>query len=168
MSKLSRIKELISEFGIGVTTAKLFQTATRGIPYIKYVSGQWKYNAITRWLLTENKDLLKLYNQNQNGDKGEPVGADTPIWMLWWQGIDSAPDVVKLCVRSVKAHKGNRPLILLDESNYEKYVRVPSYYKELYTNGKISRTQFSDILRLNLLYKRGGYGLMLHICLLGI
>lgn len=156
MSRVSRTKELICEFGIGVTAAKLFQAATKNIPHIRYATGQWKYRAITRCLFGENKELLEQLNRNKHTTEWQPIGSDSPVWMLWWQGIDNAPDIVKLCVHSVEAHKGNRPLILLDENNYEEYVCLPSHYKDLYTDGKISRTQFSDILRLNLLYKWGG------------
>lgn len=38
------------------------------------------------------------------GDKSQLIGTDSPVWMLWWQGIEEAPEIVKICMNSVKAN----------------------------------------------------------------
>lgn len=155
MSKIDRIKELIAEFGMDVTAAKLFQAATKKVPYIKYIAGRWKYKAITNFLYRENKTILEEFNSKE-GEKAKRIGMDSPVWMLWWQGIGEAPEIVKICINSVKANIGTRRLILLDQNNYQEYVHVPSKYSRLLEKGQITLTQYSDILRLHLLYQWGG------------
>lgn len=78
------------------------------------------------------------------------------MWVLWWQGIDKAPDIVKICIQSIRKNIGNRNLVILDESNFRDYTNLNPKYENLLNAGAISKTQFSDLLRLNLLYNRGG------------
>lgn len=103
MSKIGRIKELIAEFGVNVTAAKLFQAATKKVPYIRNIAGRWKYKAITNFLYRENGKILTEFNRME-GDKSQLIGTDSPVWMLWWQGIEEAPEIVKICMNSVKAN----------------------------------------------------------------
>lgn len=155
MSKAERVKELIAEFGMSVTAVKLFQSSVKSIPYIKYIAGKWKYKAITDFLYKENSDILAEFNSKKSVELAK-IGAESPVWMLWWQGIDEAPEIVKICIESVKANIGSRPLILLEQKNYREYVQVPQRYNDLLKDEQITRTQYSDILRLNLLYQQGG------------
>lgn len=146
--------ELIQEFGIEVTYAKLFQTCTRKIPKVREFAGKVKYKAITDFLYIENKDLLEAFNSKTHNDTTK-IGNGN-VWVLWWQGLDAAPDIVKICVNSIKKNIGNRKLIILDENNYKDYTNLHPRYEKMLENGVISKTQFSDLLRLNLLYNRGG------------
>ena len=145
---------LIQEFGIEVTFAKLFQTCTRKIPKVREFAGKVKYKAITDFLYIENKDLLEAFNSKTHNDTTK-IGNGN-VWVLWWQGLDAAPDIVKICVNSIKKNIGNRKLIILDENNYKDYTNLHPRYEKMLENGVISKTQFSDLLRLNLLYNRGG------------
>ncbi|MGO5306766.1 capsular polysaccharide synthesis protein [Agathobacter sp. LCP21S3_B2] len=78
------------------------------------------------------------------------------IWVCWWQGIDNAPDIVKVCIDSIKKNAGEHTVILLTEENYKKYVDMPTWVEEKKNKGIISRTHYSDILRLTLLARYGG------------
>lgn len=159
MSKISRTTELLEEFGLIVMAAKLLQTLTRKVPIIKYKTGKIKYKAITDFLYDENKQLIKDFNCTYQDCKkyvNSAIGKDSNVWVLWWQGKDSAPDIVKMCFESIREHIGKRKLVVLDQFNYVDYVSIDKKYVDMIREEKITRTQFSDLLRLNLLYQNGG------------
>lgn len=78
-----------------------------------------------------------------------------PIWVCWLQGMENAPEIVKCCVNSIVANVvGEIHIITYD--NYTDYVELDEYIIEKHRKGIISRTHFSDIIRLALLCKYGG------------
>lgn len=101
--------------------------------------------------------LEKYIHENaQNKDKEK---VSKIIWVFWWQGIESAPAIVKKCVESVCQHKGEGVIVIcLHKDNYKKYVDIPDYIMDKVTR-TISLTAFSDILRFSLLNKYGGWWL---------
>lgn len=78
------------------------------------------------------------------------------IWVCWWQGIDNAPEIVKTCVNSIRRNAGNCEIIFITEVNYKEYVTFPKWVEEKRKAGIISRTIYSDLLRMNLLSRYGG------------
>lgn len=78
------------------------------------------------------------------------------IWVCWWQGIDGAPDIVKKCVQSICISAAPYEVIILDDTNYKSYVSIPEWMEEKRNQGIITRTHFSDFLRLELLAEHGG------------
>lgn len=78
------------------------------------------------------------------------------IWIFWWQGIESAPNLVKGCYRSVIDNFTDWDIVLVTKNNYEQYVEIPLFIIQKLDEGAISLTHFSDILRLELLIKHGG------------
>ena len=46
------------------------------------------------------------------------------IYILWFQGFDNAPDVVKQCVNSWKYHNPDWNVILLDDTNLNTYINL--------------------------------------------
>lgn len=155
MSKLQRAVDLLNEFGIKVMAAKLLQTCTRKIFGIKYLAGKLKYQAITEFLYNENKELIEEFNTTEHLQT-PMIGNESSVWVLWWQGLEQAPDIVKMCIESIRQHIGNRTLMVLSEKNYQEHVTLDNRYLEMVDQGKITRTQFSDLLRLNLLFQQGG------------
>lgn len=80
-----------------------------------------------------------------------------PVWILWLQGFDKAPELVKVCVSSVKkALDKNEYICLLDENNLFNYIDLPDYVIEKWNKGIIDNTHFSDLIRLRLLNVYGG------------
>lgn len=84
------------------------------------------------------------------------IARDAPIWILWWQGIDNAPLVVKQCIRSIKANAENHVIHFIDRNNYFEFCSIPPYIIDKLNKGLITLTHFSDILRLHLLSENGG------------
>ena len=95
-------------------------------------------------------DFKNYYNSSL------PRNRSNKVWVLWLQGMDSAPELVKKCYESLQQNLDNQEIILLTEKNYQNYVEVPKHIQEKITSGIITRTHFSDLLRLELLSKYGG------------
>ena len=77
------------------------------------------------------------------------------VWFFWMQGIEEAPNVVKVCLESLKKNLTDREIVVLDSSNIRDYVDMPEFFIAKYEKGIISQTKFSNLLRLELLIKYG-------------
>lgn len=106
-------------------------------------------------ILVERYGNIKAETNNCNlpFDSGEEK--NTKIWFCWLQGIEDAPDMVKVCLESQKRIFGDR-VVILDDKNYKQWVEVPEYVERKYRKGLIPGALFSDILRLELLIRHGG------------
>lgn len=118
-----------------------------------------------RWKRSSNQRLRTWYHYKHYGylldeyrDAQIPSGKNEgPIWMFWWQGIDSMPPIVHKCYELANRHAPkNHPVKLLTKDNFEEYVRIPKYILDKLANGKITLTHFSDIVRMSLLFEYGG------------
>lgn len=78
------------------------------------------------------------------------------IWIFWWQGKDSMPELVKKCYRSIEENSGDKKVILITKDNVKKYTDISQTIYDKLDNGQITFTHFSDILRANLLKNNGG------------
>ena len=104
------------------------------------------------------KDFELLVNKYKYLFKHEKnIDENSPIWMMWYQGIENAPPLVKSCIQSVIKNKLKHPLYIISKYNLEKYVKLPFYIIEKFNKGIISITHLSDIIRFALLFKYGGY-----------
>ena len=101
------------------------------------------------------KILVHKYDYLNKKEKNIPE--DSPIWVMWYQGIKFAPPLVQACVSSIIKNRAKHPVYILDKYNLEKYIKLPSFISEKFNNRTFSITHFSDIVRLALLYKYGGY-----------
>lgn len=79
------------------------------------------------------------------------------VWVMWFQGMDKAPDIVKKCIKSQQKALPDKNFIFLDENNIDKYVTLPDYIWEKKKKGIIGNAHFSDLVRNELLIKHGGY-----------
>ncbi len=100
---------------------------------------------------TENTENTKKENiqiqENKNIIK--------KIYMLWYDGFDKAPELVKKCVKSWIYHNPDWEIILLDENNLKNYFDYKDYNID-FSDKKYHQTQISDIIRTILLKKYGG------------
>jgi len=78
------------------------------------------------------------------------------IWVCWLQGFDNAPVLVKKCMESIKKNSAGREVIEINEENLSTFISFPDHIKTKYKKGKITRTHFSDIIRIALLAEYGG------------
>jgi len=103
--------------------------------------------------LNQRASASALNLLNQRSDLNSPSGA--PIWFCWLQGMENAPELVKVCLESLRASI-REDVIVLDAQNYTDYVTLPEYVTRKYKKGIIPPALFSDMLRLELLIRYGG------------
>ena len=73
------------------------------------------------------------------------------IFILWFQGIENAPYVVKKCVESWKYYNPNWDVRILHENNLHKYINIQRIKCK-----KISLSDLSEIIKVMVLHKYGG------------
>lgn len=100
------------------------------------------------------KEIKKeLLNKSQYSD----IVYSNKIWICWFQGIENAPVLVKKCIDSIKKNMPKHEIIILTADNYKSYIEIPEKIELKFKRGYISFAHFSDILRIELLNKYGGY-----------
>lgn len=104
------------------------------------------------------KQIVSLKETGEARDRELPHERGNNIWIYWAQGIENAPDLVKVCVQSVvdRTGGGNYKVTLLSDANLSEYLSLPQFIIEKYQKGKIMRAHFSDLVRIALLNQYGG------------
>ncbi len=113
---------------------------------------------IKRFLENKYTRLIKKYQQFEVNDKTCPPVAqeDYKIYYCWLQGEENLIPLARCCYDSLKMNCGGYKICFIDENNYSDYVDIPEHIIKKFLGGGISRTHFSDILRVNLLERYGG------------
>lgn len=156
--KVNGMKILQDYRRAGVLSFALLQTLLVGISQksleIVRVSVN---NKIMCKLRKEYRYYIEEY-MNTNAEKISkmPKEKSRKVWICWLQGMENAPALVKSCYESIKNNLKDREIIVITEDNYKDYIIFPEHIQRKYENGVISKTHFSDILRLELLIKYGG------------
>lgn len=115
-----------------------------------------KHSTMMKYIENEYKEYLNNYDfKNVKLNDIDDRYRDK-IWVCWWQGLEQSPEIVKKCVDSIIKNSGNYEVILLDENNYRNFVDFPDWIEEKRKKGIISRTHYSDLLRLEILANYGG------------
>lgn len=112
------------------------------------------YKMIKKYLKTMISEVNYVLEKNTN--EIENVDPKSKIWIFWWQGMQTAPAMVKTCVASVYKYAGSHEIVLLSKDNVDTYADIPNWIYQKVEMGFISLTHFADILRAQLLYQHGG------------
>ena len=116
---------------------------------------QAKDHYILKYLNVLLHDVIEKYQFCEyNAPIKEPEKA--VIWVLWWQGEENAPEIVKACIRSIRKNANGHKVIFLSQENYQSYVTLPEMIVKKHNAGVISHAAYSDMIRLSLLSKYGG------------
>ena len=91
------------------------------------------------------------FGQASPGDSGKER-----IFSIWLQGEQSAPDIVKACWCSIRANS-SRELVVLDSVSLGDWIELPPHVTDKWRRGLIKPAHFTDICRVALLYRYGGY-----------
>lgn len=105
------------------------------------------------------KKLSRKYNQliNKPLEKKDYYETSNKVWFAWFQGIENAPEIVKLCYKQLlKNLPEGKEVVLITEENMFNYVELPKFIIDKWKSGVISYAHFSDLLRLQLLISHGG------------
>ena len=81
---------------------------------------------------------------------------DNNIWVCWWQGEKSMPEMVKKCFNSIIRYSNGHPVKLITFENYKDYVQVDHRIVDKVKNGTFKLAHFADLVRLKLLEQYGG------------
>ncbi len=147
---------LLKNFGIVIVILDFLEKFSKNINYKLYKFFHIKHhNYVKKYLKRNYSNIIEKY-KNKKEITNNSIDSNGTIWVFWWQGLENAPDVVKLCISNMNKYIKNREICILTKENYKKYVDLPDYIIEKLTNKRISITAFSDILRIQLLYQHGG------------
>ena len=112
-----------------------------------------KHEFVLNYLKKECKSIISQYkNIAENHDSTESYR----IWILWWQGEENAPDLVKACINSSRKNANGASVTVITQDNVDDFIKIPDYIVEKREKGWISFAQLSDIIRFMLLEKYGG------------
>ncbi len=109
-----------------------------------------KYKAILDYL---TKDCAEIIHQYESIDYVPSEEIPKRIWTLWWKG--EMPIIPATCVKRLQTISGYET-ILLTKENISKYIDISDIIN-LYESGSISIQFMSDIIRMRLLRKYGGF-----------
>lgn len=104
----------------------------------------------------EKKYKKYLIDFEKNYDYSLPHISSNKIWFCWFQGIENAPELVKVCYSSIKKNLKEKEILLITSENMGQYVQFPDYIIEKWKKGIITHTHMTDLLRLALLIQYGG------------
>ena len=118
-------------------------------------------SVIVKFIEKDFKEIIEKYKKNTCSPAVAEIKeiaekSKTNIWVFWWQGYEAAPVLVKKCIESVRKNAGTHTVILLTKDNWQTYADIPEYIIKKVSEGNISLTHFSDILRMALLADHGG------------
>lgn len=113
-------------------------------------------NKIVSRLRRKYKNYITNYIQKDGSKNSESYLHSDTVWFCWLQGLDNAPAIVKKCYKSLKQNITGKTIEVITLKNYKEFITFPDYIQKKIDNGDISKTHFSDLLRLELLIKYGG------------
>lgn len=108
------------------------------------------------------EELVCIYKKKEwevREEQLEETKDIVPVWCCWWQGKEKMPELVQMCNHRLEKviPKQKAKLFFITLENYKEYVALPDYIVTKFDTGKISMTEMSDILRVTLLSKFGGF-----------
>lgn len=160
--RLFRVWLLKQEYSVREEYVKMIETKD----FLNDIKGmQLKY----QYMKTTLKPLLQIYDSYADSiDSVKSLAEDfyqkddfegkIPVWVCWWQGEDTAPELVKTCINSIRKHipQEKAVLRLITLENCMEYVTFTDTVIKKFQEGKITLTHLSDMLRAELLYRYGG------------
>lgn len=145
----------IKNFGLKIFVMKVFMVHC------------WKPTKIGDWLCRRGNERIAQFLRQHivpEIDMRPILKAETMesrkipriIWVMWWQGMEQAPELVRMCVSQLYKWNPDCEIRLIDKDNYTDYVQIPERILERVREGRVSLTHLSDLIRCRLLADRGG------------
>lgn len=108
------------------------------------------------YLENKYKKIIDRYRQEDSVLMSDAVPSSKKVWVLWWEGVEEMPEVVKHCCRSIQRHCNGYEMTVLTHENYKKYIKLPEHIVEHFENGDFEIVHLADIIRVFLLCQYGG------------
>lgn len=110
-----------------------------------------------RYLKMQYSSLLNTYDDRETDKGNYKAYGSNIIWIMWWQGENSMPPIVRACYNSVLKYKDiSTKVVIITQNNYSDYVDIPNFILDKVNRHVISITHLSDIIRMSLLARHGG------------
>lgn len=155
--KVNGIKVLQQYRKARVLCFALFQTALLGVSKKSLEIVRLSVsNRILNKLRRKYRNFIKDYMKNNNDVENFKMVKSNKVWVCWFQGIESAPMIVKQCYDSLRNNLVGKEIILITEDNYREYIQFPDIIQKKIDNNIIPPAQKSDLIRLELLINYGG------------
>lgn len=133
-----------------------FLESYAGLAHLKKLSSFFRHKR-EAWILNYLSKALQNVIQSYKDQSFDGIYVENaPIWVCWWTGEESAPSLVKQCVKSIRKNAGTHPVHFISKNNYRKYVDIPDFILRKLESGQMCVAHFSDYLRFSLLQKYGG------------
>ncbi len=146
-------------------TEPVTEEAMKLIEPSDFLNAEKKADLMYQCVKLKIEPLLRLYRMGaMQGTLAQPLDcADyfegkMPVWVCWWQGEAEMPELIRLCIRSIKERLEEETMAfrLVTLENCMRYVSFTGSVIQKFNEGKISYTHLSDLLRAELLYRYGG------------
>lgn len=115
-----------------------------------------KHSTMLNYIEKEYKVFLEKYDFENVSLEVRKEEYLNKVWICWWQGVENAPEIVKACINSIRNHTKGHEIIVITDENVNEYVQFPEWLEEKRRKGIISRTHYSDLLRVEILARYGG------------
>lgn len=155
--ELFKIKKYIKNYLYIFKLIFLFLLLLCMITFKIYNKKYFNYNNKLTWSILYNIFLNLVHKYEDLINRENIIPDNSPIWVMWYQGIQDAPQIVQACIKSIIINAGKHPVFIINKYNYFKYVSLPLFILRKFNKGLFSITHFSDIIRMALLSKYGGY-----------
>lgn len=151
--RISECRKDTKEFGLTISLTSFLWPLFQFFPFC---FSNWimkkKHKKVLEYISVKYNDIIKHFHF-ESETQPDFNGA---IWFCWLQGEANMPSTVQFCLKTLKKHANNHPVIVIDLINYDTYVTIPRYIIQKYERGEIKNAHFADIIRTCLLYEHGG------------
>lgn len=143
-------------YGVPVATTSILLDVSRRLRPVRPLERRvlpYHHAAVIDSLETIFSDLIEEHRQAAH----EPRRVDDPtIWVLWWQGEDAAPALVRRCISSIRRCAAGRRVVVLDRDTLFDHVSLSAGVRSGIDAGKVALVDVSEVARINLLARHGG------------
>lgn len=139
-------------FSVKLGLLHLKETFSRYTSYKMAAKDYLEKDRIVLEYLKEKYATIKI----ENSLVAEQDANVKKIWVLWFQGEKNMPDIITETYRSIKRNSNDHEVVLITKDNLNDFIEVPVEIKQKVSSGKITLTEYSDIIRFCLLFKFGG------------
>lgn len=108
------------------------------------------------YLENKYKKIIERYRHIKSAFSPDAAPSCKRVWVLWWEGVEEMPEVVKHCCHSMQRHAAGYEVVVLTKDNYNEYAKLPEYIVDHFEKGDIEIVHLADILRVFLLCQHGG------------